>query len=57
MAIAKEMTGAILAALAVVDLVAVADVEAIKGAIAPNGILDEPGEGCGKSWVEPAGID
>ncbi len=51
------MTGAVLAALAVVDLVAVADVEAIKGAIAPNGMLDEPGEGCGKSWVEPVGIN
>ena len=42
---------------AVVDLIAVADVETRLGAVPPNRVLNEPGKHLGKPWIESAGID
>jgi hypothetical protein len=42
---------------AIVDSIAVADVQAQLGAVSPDGMLDEPGENGGKLGVEGAGIN
>jgi hypothetical protein len=41
----------------IVDLIAVADVEARLGAVPPNRVLHEPRKHLGKPWIEPAGIN
>jgi hypothetical protein len=41
---------------AIINSIAVADVQAQLGAVPPDGVLDEPGEGGGKVRVEGAGI-
>jgi hypothetical protein len=43
--------------VAVVDSIAIADVQAQLGAVSPDGMLDEPGENRGKLGVEGAGVD
>jgi hypothetical protein len=42
---------------AIIDLIAVADLEAWFGAIPPDGAGDEPRKRLRKRWIEPAGID
>jgi len=45
------------ASAAIIDLIAVADVEARLGAIPPDGAGDEPGKGLRKPWIKPTGVD
>ena len=45
------------AALSIIDLIAVADVEALLGAISPDRKLNEPGEGPWKATIELPGVD
>ena len=40
---------------AIVDSIAIADVQTRLGAVSPDGMLDEPGENGGKLGVEGAG--
>ena len=42
---------------AIVDSIAIADVQTRLGAVSPDGMLDEPGENGGKLGVEGAGIN
>jgi len=56
-AIIEQLAIGILARFAVVDAIAVADVEAIGGAKAPNGVLHEPRKHPRESPVKGAGID
>jgi hypothetical protein len=42
---------------AIVDSIAVADVQTRLGAVSPHGMLDEPGENGGELRVEGAGIN
>jgi hypothetical protein len=46
-----------LAPVPVIEPVAVADVEALLAAIAPNRELDEPGEDSRESWIERTSVD
>jgi hypothetical protein len=54
---AVQPTPHVCAPAAVIDLIAVADVETGLGAVPPNRVLDEPGKHLGKPWIEPAGIN
>jgi hypothetical protein len=54
---AVQPTPHIRAPAAVIDLIAVADIETRLGAVPPNRVLNEPGKHLGKPWIEPAGID
>ena len=54
---AVQPTPHIRAPAAVIDLIAVADIETQLGAVPPNRVLNEPGKHIGKPWIEPAGID
>jgi hypothetical protein len=56
-AAAVQPTPHVRAPAAVVDLIAVADVEARLGAVPPNRVLHEPRKHLGKPWIEPAGIN
>ena len=47
----------VVAALPIVDAIAVADIEAVLGAVPPDCVLDEPGKGLRKRWIELPGID
>jgi hypothetical protein len=42
---------------AIIDSIAIADVQTRLGAVSPDGMLDEPGENGGKLGVEGAGIN
>ena len=53
----EQLTVVILARLAVVDAVAVANVEAVSGTKAPNGMLHEPRKCLRKSPIKGAGVD
>src|SRR5258708_21951825 len=53
----NNLTADILARLAVIDAIAIADIEAALGAIPPDRVLDEPGKDRGERGVEGAGID
>ena len=41
----------------IVDTIAVANVEAVLGAVLPDRVLNEPGKGLRKRWIELPGID
>jgi hypothetical protein len=41
----------------VIDAIAVADIEPIPGAVLPDRVLDEPGKGLRKRWIELPGVD
>ena len=56
-AAAVQLAPHVCAPAAIVDLIAVADVEAGLGAVPPNRVLDEPGKRLGKRRIEPAGIN
>ena len=45
------------AATRIINAIAVAHIEAALAAILPNRVLDEPGKGLRKRWVELPGID
>jgi hypothetical protein len=45
------------AAMGIIDLIAVADIEAALAAVPPDRVLDEPGEGPWKARVELPGVD
>jgi hypothetical protein len=45
------------AAFGIVDAIAVAHIEAASAAILPHRVLDEPGEGPWKGWIELPGVD
>ena len=45
------------ATAAIIDLIAVANVETLFGAVPPDGAGDEPGKRLRKPRIEPAGID
>jgi hypothetical protein len=45
------------ASIAIIDLIAVADVEAVRGAVLPDCALDEPGKHFWKARIEPASVD
>ena len=47
----------VVAALAIIDLIAVANAEALLGAVPPDGVLNEPRERPGKPPVELSGLD
>jgi hypothetical protein len=47
----------VVAALDIINAIAVADIEAALAAIPPNCVLDEPGKGLRKRWIELPGID
>ena len=53
----EQLAVGILARFAVVDAVAVANVEAVGGAKAPNGVLHEPRKHPRKLTVKGAGVD
>src|SRR5260370_41993230 len=53
----NNLTADILARLAVIDAIAIADIEAALGAIPPDRVLYEPGKDRGERGVEGAGID
>src|SRR5580704_18278363 len=46
-----------LATPAIINPVAVANIEAVLGAVLPDRVLNEPGEGLRKRWIELPGID
>jgi hypothetical protein len=54
---AVQPTPHVCAPAVIVDLIAVADVEARLGAVPPNRVLNEPGKYPWKPWIEPAGIN
>jgi hypothetical protein len=58
-AITHEADPAILALAtpSITNPVAVADIEPIPGAVLPDRVLDEPGKGLRKRWIELPGID
>jgi hypothetical protein len=43
--------------VAIVDSIAITDVQTQLGAVSPDGMLDEPGEKGGKLGVEGAGVN
>jgi hypothetical protein len=47
----------VLATPSIFNPVAVADIEPIPGAVLPDRVLDEPGKGLRKRWIELPGID
>jgi hypothetical protein len=54
---AVQLTPHVRASAAIIDLIAVADVEPWFGAIPPDGAGDEPGKRLWKLGIEPAGIN
>ncbi|MFZ2079361.1 MAG: hypothetical protein WAV38_22475 [Xanthobacteraceae bacterium] len=56
-ATAVQPTPHVRASAAIIDLIAVADVEAWLGAIPPDRAGDEPGKALRKPRIKPAGID
>jgi hypothetical protein len=56
-AAAVQPTPHIRAPAAIIDLIAVADVERRLGAVPPDGAGDEPGKRLRKPWIKPTGID
>ena len=56
-AAAVQPTPHVRAPAAVIDLIAVADIEARLGAVPPNRALNEPGKHLGKRRIKPAGIN
>jgi hypothetical protein len=47
----------VLATTGIINPVAVADIEAVLGAVLPDRVLNEPGKGLRKRWIELPGID
>ena len=47
----------VLATTAIINAIAVANVEAALAAVCPDRVLDEPGKGLRKRWIELPGID
>src|ERR1700737_5260048 len=47
----------VLATPSIINPVAVANIEAVLGAVLPDRVLNEPGEGLRKRWIELPGID
>ena len=47
----------LLAAMGIIDAIAVANIEAALAAVLPDRVLDEPGKGLRKRWIELPGID
>ena len=41
----------------IINPIAVADIEAVLGAVPPDRVLDEPGKSLRKRWIELPGID
>jgi hypothetical protein len=54
---AKELAVPIVATGIIVDPIAVADIQAVLGAVLPNRALYEPRKGCGEGPIELARID
>ena len=54
---AVQPTPHVRAPAAIIDLIAVADVEAGFGAVPPDGAGDEPGKRLRKPRIKPTGID
>jgi hypothetical protein len=52
-----DLTVDVVARLAIINAIAVADIEAELAAVSPDRVLNEPGEGLGERWVELPGID
>jgi hypothetical protein len=55
--VAKELAMPVVATRVVVDTIAVANVEAVFGAVPPDRALHEPRKRCRESWIELASID
>jgi hypothetical protein len=55
--VSKQLTVAIVATGAIVDAVAVADVQAVRGAVAPDRILHKAWKGLGEGRIELPGVD
>jgi hypothetical protein len=43
--------------LDIIDAIAVTNIEAALAAVRPDRVLDEPGKGLRKRWIELSGID
>jgi hypothetical protein len=52
-----DSTIQVVAALDIIDAIAVADIEPIPGAVLPDRVLDEPGKSLRKRWIELPGVD
>jgi hypothetical protein len=55
--VSKQLTVSIVAPGSIVDAIAVADVQAICGAVAPDRILHKAWKGLGEGRIELAGVD
>jgi hypothetical protein len=58
-AVAHQARSAILvlATTAIINPVAIANIETVLGAVCPDCVLDEPGKGLRKRWIELPGVD